>query len=407
VTDDGDKPDAPDAPQPPVPSGPVPKPATYDVTTSAIVDQRQVGVPPTPPGGSAAPAVIGTEAPASPSQAAPGAPMPSVASPVPLVPSWDSDAPPLAAGPASSTEADLRDAVGARQPRRERTRRDKELDALADAAAKGVPDSELDPFARDERRGRRRSMTILAILIIVAVGITSAVLLGRANQDNYYLTCSATEIRAEQGRGFPPWGSAPIDGPEWKPIAIPPDARCQPRHLEDVASLRALYLAALIAQAERGLAAGADAVRDVDGAAKQLDQALLLSRDEAARDTRKKIERLRGDVEHWRAAARLAAALVEIEAAAKQFDDADQRQPHNVGNSAAWAALARRAAAALSAGPDGAGFPADVAAPAPRPPAPMGTALPVDSPAPDASMAPVPEVGPPDAAGLPAGGVLL
>jgi hypothetical protein len=386
-------------------------------------DEPDGGVPP-PPGT--------TMPPTSPQpEALPHAGEPTV----PPGPLADVDAPPLAAAPASTTEVDLVEAVGARVPRRERGRRDKELDQLVDdaeaaealdakarakaeraeakRAAKAEREAEeelLDPAERAERRSRRRTMVVLALTLAVGLVITAFAILGRINKDTYAITCSAREIRAEQGRGFPPWGTAPLEGPEWKPIAIPPSAECKAHDVDDLAALTDEYLKTLIEQATLRLTPRAEGaatgVAEIDATAKQLDQALLLARDPARADTRKTIERLLGDVEYWRATARLRAVTTELDAVAAQFDAASTRRPVHVSNGAAWGAVIRRATELLRAGTDGkppAEGPANAGAP-PRPPAPMGTALPVETP--DAAPAdPAPAV--PVDAGLPSGGVLL
>jgi hypothetical protein len=147
-------------------------------------------------------------------------------------------------------------------------------------------------------------------------------------------------------------------------------------------------------------------VTEFDLAAAQLEQALLLARDPKRRDPRNAVGRLQGDVEYWRAMARLRKAAEEIISAAEQFDAAAGRIPQHVGDAAAWAELARRAAATLGAGPNGKTplVPVDSGSGAPpRDPPPFGVALPVETP--DAAPAPPPEAGPD--AGLPSGGVLL
>jgi hypothetical protein len=324
-----------------------------------------------------------------------------------LGPGVDTDAPALASAAPTASTADLIDAVGARVPRRERKRRDRDLDKLADAAAGGeletaATEDELDPVERADRRGRRRTMVMLALAIALGVMITAFVILGRLNKDRYFLACTASEIRAEQGRGFPPWGSAPLAGAEWKPIAIPPDAECHEHEVDDLAALTTDYLAALVEQAQLRLTA--KTVTEVDLAAAQLEQALLLSREPSRRDHRSEIGRLLGDVEYWRATARLRSAIETLGQAATQFDAAADRRPHHVGDSAAWAEHARRAAATLGAGPGG----LQDSPPAPgeptRIPPPMGVALPVETP--DAAPAQPTSAAPIDA-GLLAGGVLL
>jgi hypothetical protein len=317
------------------------------------------------------------------------------APPPPLEPLPFSDSAP-GAGP-----ADLVEAVGARLPRKERKKRDKDLDKLVEQAEVEAAEEALDPVERAERKGRRKMMVVLALTIALGLLITAFAILGRLNKDRFFIACGATEIRAEQGRGFPPWGSSPIDGAEWKPIAIPPNAECHAHEVDSIADLTDEYLAALVEQAQVRLTA--KDVTEVDLAAQQLEQALLLSRDPKRRDPRKEIERLLGDVEYWRATARLRAAIGTLGEAAKQFDVAATRRPHHVGDAAAWAELARRAATALGAGPNGQTTAPPVPGEPTRVPPPFGVALPVETP--DAAPAPAAEVTPD--AGLPSGGVLL
>jgi hypothetical protein len=371
VTDENDKPPPADAPRFPV--GPPPGAPVADPMPGSMPGPMPGPMPGSMPG-----------------------PMPGPM-PEPMI---DSAAPPLAAGPASVSDADLVDAVGARVPRKERKRRDKEMEELAKVA----DEEELDPAVAAERRGRRKMIVILALSIAVGLGITAFLILGRINKDVYAITCSASEVRAEQGRGFPPWGTAPLEGPEWKAIAIPPNAECHAHEVDDRAALATEYMKALVEQAQVRLTA--KDVTEYDLAARQLDQALLLAREPSHRDARKDIERLLGDVEYWRATARLKASIEEMNKAAQQFDAAAERKPHHVGDAAAWAALARRAAALIGGGPNATSDAPVPASGAPvREAPPFGVALPVETP--DAAPASATPPGPPDASVLPSGGVLL
>src|SRR6185369_4656760 len=111
------------------------------------------------------------------------------------------------------------------------------------------------------------------------------------------MVCSADKISVEEGRGFPPWGTRALDGPEWAPIPIPPQAECQTRETEDTNELERWYLDALVGQARAKLTA-----RDVatgtglDDAEKLLRQALLLARPPTRKDERDDIDRLLGNV---------------------------------------------------------------------------------------------------------------
>ena len=146
---------------------------------------------------------------------------------------------------------------------------------------------------------------------------------------------------------------------------------------------------------------------DVDRAELELEQALLLSRSPERRDLRKELERLRGDVTYWRAAAKVKAATVTLADAAQAFDDAAAQRPRHASDPARWATFVRSLAASLAAGPDGTGQapPTPTAAPS-RPLAPPGVALPVEPPV----MLEAVDAGVPadaNARGLPTGGVLM
>lgn len=347
-------------------------------------------------------------------------PSPAAAGGAPSPALVDSDEPPLPAAAASiDLEAEIAAADAAERQRKQAEKDKKREDKQRKREAKQAADEALDPAERAERTGRRRTMIILAISIAVGVIATAFVILGRINKDRFYLACSATQIRAEQGRGFPPGGSALLDGPEWKPIAIPASAECRAHEADDLDQLTDEYLAALVDQAQLRLTRDtAGTVTDFDIASAQLEQALLLTRDPRRAARRADIARLQGDVEYWRAVARLRAATDEVDKAAAQFDTAAQRVNaggdqvvapagkgfHHVDDATAWAELARKTAAALRAGPHGQGLPpaAGSAAPTHEPP-PFGVALPVETP--DAAPPPPLEATPD--AGLPTGGVLL
>lgn len=296
-----------------------------------------------------------------------------------------------------ATEDDLREAVGV--PRREQARRAKSP-TLDDRDAELADEL---PLSAEERAGRRRTWITLGLSLVVGLVILAFVVLGRANSSRLVFACSADTITAEHGRGFPPWGTRTLDGPEWAPITIPPQAECKTRETEDPAELEGWYLDALVEQASAKLSARE--VTAFDDADKQLHQALLLSRAPERRDQRREIERLLGDVVYWRAAAKVKGASDALADAAKLFDEAALKKPRNVTDAAAWGDYARRLADELHAGPE-ALRPDGIAAPiAPtRPPAPTGVALPVEMP--DARPAEGAPIAPPDA-GVPSGGVLL
>jgi len=263
---------------------------------------------------------------------------------------------------------------------------------------------------------------ISAIVMLVGIAIATLVFLGRANSERFLITCSADHIDAEQGRAFPPWGSHPISGPEWRPIALPANAECKPRETDDDAELAKWYLELLVDRAsttltsralleqipKAGVGGAAASTNPLDLVAAQLEQALLLARAPERRDQRKDIERLQGDVEYWRAAARARDAAAALAEAAKQFDEAAAKRPRHVDDASAWATFSRKVADELHAGPNGApaAAPLPGALPAePHAPAPMGAALPVEPPPAPGSDANA-TAAPPDA-GIPSGGVLL
>jgi hypothetical protein len=303
--------------------------------------------------------------------------------------------------------------------------------SLTDAV--GVPSaSARRRKAADERLGRdldddgepiagkrsRRTTMIIALSVIGGLSIAGLVFLGHANAGRYLISCESSKVIAEQGRAFPPWGTHPLAGPEWKTIQLPTNAECKPRETEELDELGSAYLAILIDRASATLtaknpvdapaaAAGQQAAASpLDVATEQLNQALLLARSPERRDQRKEIERLLGDVDYWRASMRLRDANAALLDAAKQFDTAAAQRPRHVTDAAAWGIYLRHLADELHAGPNGvttAVTPAPAGSlpvPAPAVPAPAGTALPVE-PEPAGSAAPTVD------AGVPSGGVLL
>ncbi len=311
-----------------------------------------------------------------------------------------------------ATVADLQSAVGITPPPSATTRR---VDRhTVPRIAPPVPTTETREDVEDDAIPRKRKWPIaVALSGVLGATIATFVLLGSANEQHYYLRCSAKHITAERGRSFPPWGSERLSGAAWKPIAIPPSAECTPRETDDPVALEAWYLEALVEQATTKLAGSAPG--DIDAAQAELEQAMLLTRSPERRDQRKELERLLGDVTYWRAAAKVKAAAASLEEAATRFDDAASKRPRHASDASAWATLARDTAAALGAGPGGAGAPRVPPSGVPLPPlarepAPPGVALPVEVPFVGTPDAGVPEVQPDAAHGrstLPSGGVLL
>jgi hypothetical protein len=261
-----------------------------------------------------------------------------------------------------------------------------------------------DDHDRPRLRRSRWPLRLAAIATVVTV-IAVVIVLGRVNAQNYAIRCGTKDITALRGRAFPPWGYARLGGPAWRPIAIAPDTECTSRDTDSVEQLEATFLEHLTEQATRKLAG--EQPGDLDRAEAEIDQALLLSRSPERRDLRKELERLRGDITYWRAAAKVNAAAAILADAATSFDAATAQRPRHASDPARWASFARDLAAALRAGPDGAGVPSprDAIAP-PRPSAPPGVALPIESPAimVDGGMAPEADAGRRD---LPSGGVLM
>ena len=300
--------------------------------------------------------------------------------------------------PAAYGEDSLREAVGAPPPRSRRKR--------------GDDDDDDGP----RKPGGRRTMWIGGGVLVLGLVVATFALLGHANAQRYVIACAADRVSAEQGRSFPPWGTHPLIGAEWQPIALPSSAECKPRETEDLAELERWYLELLIDRASTTLTSSdlldpvpTGKANPLDTAAGQLEQALLLSRAPERRDERKEVERLRGDVTYWRASLRLRDASAGLAEASRQFDAAAAQRPRHVTDAAQWAAFLRRLGDELHAGPGGVAVvpgPVEPAAepspaePTDRPPAPPGEPLP-------AEPEPEPQAPAPPDAGLPTGGVLL
>lgn len=313
--------------------------------------------------------------------------------------------PSLPPQPITATVEDLQAAVGVTPPTRPLKRRPIDVEPPPLERRADVEDDE------EPAKKKRKWPIAVALSGVLGATIATFVLLGSANEEHYYLRCSAKHITAEQGRSFPPWGSERLGGAAWKPIAIPPSAECTPRETDDPVALEAWYLEALVEQATAKLAGSSPG--DIDVAEAELQQAMLLTRSPERRDQRKELERLLGDVTYWRAAAKVKAAAASLEEAAKRFDEAAGKRPRHASDAGAWATLARDTAAVLGAGPGGKGAPQVPPSGVPlgvgvREPAPPGVALPVEVPFVGTPDAGVPEEQP-DAprSTLPSGGVLL
>ena len=270
------------------------------------------------------------------------------------------------------------------------------------------PKREPDPEDHPKPHRSRRAMVLWTSAIVTALVIGIVVFIGQLNTGRYLIACEQDEIIAEQGRSFPPWGARQITGAEWKPIPIGPNAECKPRETDNVDELAGWYLDQLVDQASTSLSAREGPQAKIDQIQQQLDQALLLARAPERRDQRKDIERLLGDVDYWRAAAKLHDAQTALADAAKQFDQAATKRPRHVSDASAWGEFVKRVGDELKGGPGAPSANAGMT-PAPvspgesiaRPPAPPGIALPVEPPPATEAPAATPD------AGVPGGGVLL
>jgi hypothetical protein len=286
----------------------------------------------------------------------------------------------------------LRDAVGAPSARPKRKRRgdDDGDDGIVKPAG-------------------RRTLVIVAVALLVGLAIAGLALLGRVNAQRYVIACTTDQVSAEQGRSFPPWGTKPLVGAEWKPITLPPSAECNPRETDNRADLEGWFLQLLVDRASTTLTSRnlLDAIQPgktnpLDVVADQLNQALLLSRAPERRDQRKEVERLLGDVAYWRASLRLRDAAAALADAARQFEGAAVQRPRHVTDAAQWSAFLRGMVDSLHAGPNGQLGAVPSSEPsAEHPTAPVGTAMPVEPVQPSTEQPPTPD------AGLPTGGVLL
>jgi len=257
---------------------------------------------------------------------------------------------------------------------------------------------------------RNRKLIVVGALAAVAgLAIAATIFIGHQNSGWFYLTCESDRIVAERGRAFPPWGSEALEGKEWAPIKIPPEAECTALETESYPSLVQQYRDMLVKRASMLLTA--KEITSVDEASALLEQALLHARSssDAARDARTDIQRLLGDVGYWRASLKLRDAANNLRDAAKEFDAAALQRPRHVTDAAAWAEYVRKVIGELEAGPSGStqtAFPPSPPPTSERPLAPPGVALPVEPDPAGSAAAELPPPVTPDA-GLPTGGVLL
>jgi len=402
VPPDTRPPSAPPAAPPPAEPAlvePTPAASAATVATPAAAPPMSWTDLPAPPAGSAE---------THPSAESPDRAMSWTDLPAPLSGTANTQAPAtdgaLPVLPGSSSETELRAAVGS-PPRPEAPARSRRR------APTPIDDDDDDGGGPSKRRSRKM-MLVGALTLVVGGGIAAMVIIGKVNSERYLITCKADRVAVEQGRSFPPWGEATLDGAEWKALKIPPEAPCAPFETEDKAELAAHYLDILKDHATTLLTARE--VTKIDDAEAQLKQALLVARslagDDDRIDARDEIDRLLGDVVYWRASAKLRSASDALVEAAKQFDMASAQRPRHVTDAAAWALYIRRLVDQLRAGPAGAApstFPP--LPPSERPIAPPGVALPVEpgagSDSAGSAADPVPPA--PVDAGVPTGGVLL
>lgn len=267
--------------------------------------------------------------------------------------------------------------------------------AAGNAGRRGAREEEFDDDAvAAELRGGRRwgRWAVLSVLVALALGAGAAVLLGRWNSQRYVLRCDAERVVAERGRAFPPWGERALEGKPWKPIALALSAECVDRETRSEPELTSWYLTMLMEQAAAKLSARK--VVEVDAAAAQLEQAAFLARDPERREQRALLEQLRGDVEYWRAVAKLTSARDALTEAAKLLEEAAQKKPRYATDAAARAVRLRRLVVEL-----GASFAAEASDPAGT--APLGVPpLVVPGAAPSQPLAP-PQITPSPSAGAP------
>ncbi len=311
--------------------------------------------------------------------------------------------------PVTFSDRELRDAAGVK-PRPEPRKRRPPSESTSDDDGGDGDGGDGDGDKPRKRRKMFMAATVMAVMVVG--GIATLTLLGRLNKGNYVIACKPEEVVAEQGRGFPPWGTRALaDDVKWKPIKIPPEAECRERETEDESELSGWYLDMLVERASSLLTARE--VTKIDDASSILEQALLHARAPERRDQRKEIERLLGDVGYWRASAKLRDAATALTDAAKQFDTAAAQRPRHVSDASAWATYVRKLVDELHAGPSGVKQVTFPPLPPPEhPSAPQGSALPIEpdpggagsgSAAPGSDSMPA---SPPDA-GVPTGGVLL
>lgn|GEM_PF-5097198 len=184
--------------------------------------------------------------------------------------------------------------------------------------------------------------------MVLAIGGVGTFLSWR-NAQNYYLVCGAEAATPERG-SFLPTGTSAIEGPAWRPIALTPTTRCKTGALARFATeaeLREAFLAQLLAEATARVTSADGTV--IDEAEAQLEQAMLLTRSHPGK--RDLVVQLQGDVEYWRGAARVTAAIEQLEQARKHFARAVERDARHGTDADKWGDYSQDLATQLRQGP--------------------------------------------------------
>jgi hypothetical protein len=322
------------------------------------------------------------------------------------------DEPPAAAASAEPTAA----GTPAPPPGTEQGPGDREQNANAQPSAAA---NRSGPIAIGSLLAGRRGRIIAVGAAGLAVFFAVMLIFSWLNSRHYYLVCGAEQVTAERGSRFP-WGQTRLSGPQWRPIRLPASSRCSESRFSSEAELAAAITAVLMRETS-AILAGKPTPEQLEQAAAQLEQALLLTR--AVPGQRAEIGHLAGDVEYHRAQIEVRTASNALDRAAAGFAAAAAKQPRFAGDAQPWGTYVSSLAEQLRARISG-----DTKAAAPRPesystrPAAndarqadplFGPPLPPDFEPPAAQPAPVPPAAsspaPPPApdASLPSGGVLL
>ena len=259
--------------------------------------------------------------------------------------------------------------------------------------------------------GKQRAILVAAALATILIGVGG--ILSWLNSQHYYFVCGTKNITAEKGRTWP-WGQRTLEGPRWRPIPIGDE--CVEHSVDSAEELEALFLDTLLRRASELLTR--DDPDSILEAEKELEQATLLTRSPQRRARRKEVDRLQGDVQYWRAAGEIEAAIQKLADAGKRFDDAAARRPRHKNDASSWAEHARAMSDEIRMGPKELRDETPVRAdgrphftgtePGSEPPRKAPTNPGDAGPDPQQPSPAAPDAGPPPPdAGLPRGGVLL